>query len=180
MKISCVVKQVVYFLPNGFSFHAPLCWLSSGSFTSRIWSQDPVVGWQIWGFLIESCVCVSPVFYAERAFFRGGVETREGVGRRRRGRWKKDLMNGDSQNGGCGSLTTQAGWIELRLTETWPLSSHKHCFLLHAGGTFLFHVLDFFFSGDVLLDGLTSPFMTQQTNCSLRLILFSFKCSKVV
>ncbi len=57
------------------------------------------------------CLC-SPIYCGERGFFRGGG-----------GRWKRDLMNGDSQNGGCGSLKTQAGWIELRLTGTCPLSS---------------------------------------------------------
>lgn len=76
----------------------------------------------------------SPIFCGERGFFRGG-------------RWKKDLMNGDSQNGGCGSLKTQARWIELRLTGTWPLSSltqTRYICSLRAGGT-LHKPFDFFF-----------------------------------
>lgn len=45
------VRQVVFFLLyfNEHSIQLFMC-LSPRSFTSRIWSQDLVVGWQIWNF----------------------------------------------------------------------------------------------------------------------------------
>lgn len=43
-------------------------------------------------------------------------------------------MNGDSKDGGCGSLKTQARWIELRLTGHFPLSPTRYSYSWHAGG----------------------------------------------
>lgn len=121
------VRQVVCFLLNGCSIQLFMC-LSVGylcSFTSRICRQDPVVGWQLWVLNRGLCLC-SPIFSGEHGFFSGGGS-----------RWNKDLMNGDSLNRGCGSLKTQAGWIELRLTEACPLSCLTQTWYrcsLHAGG----------------------------------------------
>lgn len=68
------VRQVVFFLLyfNEHSIQLFMC-LSPRSFTSRIWSQDLVVGWQIWNFFLIGGLCLcSPIFCGERGFFRGG------------------------------------------------------------------------------------------------------------
>lgn len=122
MKISCVVSQAgcVFPLLNGCFIQLFMC-LSAGFLHvllesgSSGWVADLGVFFVLFCFLMGAqCLC-SPMFCGERGFIRGGG-----------GRWKRDLMNGDSQNGGCGSLKTQARWIELRLTGNCPLSSYTN------------------------------------------------------
>lgn len=86
------------------------------------------IGWQIWiffkNFFIWARVCIWLSSAESMVSLRVG-----------RVRWKRKLMNGDSKDGGCGSLKTQARWIELRLTGHCPLSSQTNKVQLHAGGT---------------------------------------------
>lgn len=91
------------------SIHVTLRWLSVCSFQdlksrSSVWVAD-------WRSLMEVCVCV--LLYSVQSVVSLGVCGGD--------RWKKQLMNSDSHSWGCGSLTTQATWMELRLTGTWPL-----------------------------------------------------------
>lgn len=135
MKISCVVSQAGCVFPLLMAAPFNYSWGSLLAITTYFFLflffniQDLKSGSSGWVadlgffFLIGACVC-SPIFCAERGFFRGGG-----------GRWKRNLMNGDSQNGGCGSLKTQARWIELRLTGTCPLSfltQTRYSYSLHA------------------------------------------------
>lgn len=78
------VKQVVYFL---FLMDAPFNYSCASllAFSTSFWSQDPVVGWQIWEifcfvfFLMGAqCLC-SPMFCGERGFFRGGGADERGT-----------------------------------------------------------------------------------------------------